>query len=118
MHRHALFASGKFSEAAGAYQRGLEIDPGNSVLKSGLETSRSQAAAAPTPNQNESLSRGAPGGGAGAGGNPMAGLAGLMGGMGGGGGGMPDLGALLNNPAIMQMAQQMMGNGGMEQIMK
>jgi hypothetical protein len=40
-------------------------------------------------------------------------------GMGGeaGGGGMPDLASLMNNPAMMQMAQQMMANGGMERLM-
>ena len=43
-------------------------------------------------------------------------------GMGGGGGaggpgGMPDLSNILNNPMMMQMAQQMMANGGMERLM-
>ena len=51
----------------------------------------------------------------------MAGLANLMGGMGGGGGGggggMPDLSSIMNNPAIMGMAQQMMANGGLERMM-
>jgi len=49
----------------------------------------------------------------------MAGLANLMGGMGGGGGGggMPDLSSIMNNPAIMSMAQQMMANGGLERMM-
>jgi small glutamine-rich tetratricopeptide repeat-containing protein alpha len=42
--------------------------------------------------------------------NPFAGL--------GGGGGMPDLASLMNNPMIMQMAQQMMANGGLESLMK
>ena len=45
-------------------------------------------------------------GGAGAGGAP-----------GGGAGGMPDLGSLMNNPMMMQMAQQMMANGGLERLM-
>lgn len=34
---------------------------------------------------------------------------------GGGGGGMPDMGAMMNNPAMMQQAQQMMQNPGMMQ---
>ena len=41
-----------------------------------------------------------------------------MGGGGAGGGGMPDLGSLMNNPMMMQMAQQMMANGGMERLMQ
>lgn len=32
-------------------------------------------------------------------------------------GGMPDLAGLLNNPAMMQMAQQLMQNGGLEGLM-
>lgn len=40
-------------------------------------------------------------------------------GMGGGaGGGMPDLATLMSNPMLMQMAQQMMQNGGLEQLMQ
>jgi small glutamine-rich tetratricopeptide repeat-containing protein alpha len=40
-----------------------------------------------------------------------------MGGGGGGGGGMPDLASLMQNPMMMQMAQQLMANGGMESLM-
>lgn len=69
------------------------------------------------------------GAGAGAGGAPnMGGMADMlrnmgMGGGGGagggaGGGGMPDLASLMNNPMMMQMAQQMMSNGGMERLMQ
>ena len=35
----------------------------------------------------------------------------------GGAGGMPDLSSILSNPAMMQMAQQMMQNGGLESLM-
>lgn len=85
-------------------------------MKNGLETARSQVASSSSASSNtDSVSRGAPGAGAGAGGNPFAGLGGMSG---GGGGGMPDLSALLNNPMISQMAQQMMQNGGLEQLMK
>ncbi|KAI0080038.1 hypothetical protein K474DRAFT_1590836, partial [Panus rudis PR-1116 ss-1] len=38
-------------------------------------------------------------------------------GMGGGQGGAPDFASLLNNPMMMQMAQQMMANGGLERLM-
>jgi small glutamine-rich tetratricopeptide repeat-containing protein alpha len=57
------------------------------------------------------------GGAGGAGGMPN--LASMMGGAGGAGGagGMPDLASMMNNPAMMQMAQQMMANGGLERLM-
>jgi small glutamine-rich tetratricopeptide repeat-containing protein alpha len=48
----------------------------------------------------------------------MGGLAETLRNMGGGGaGGTPDLAGLMNNPAMMQMAQQMMANGGLERLM-
>jgi small glutamine-rich tetratricopeptide repeat-containing protein alpha len=34
-----------------------------------------------------------------------------------GAGGMPDIAGMMNNPAMMQMAQQMMANGGLERLM-
>jgi small glutamine-rich tetratricopeptide repeat-containing protein alpha len=55
---------------------------------------------------------------------PAGGLGGLAdslrnlgGGGAGGAGGMPDLAGMMNNPAMMQMAQQMMANGGLERVM-
>lgn len=56
---------------------------------------------------------------------PSAASAGGLGGLadslrnlgGGGAGGMPDLAGMMNNPAMMQMAQQMMANGGLERVM-
>ena len=62
--------------------------------------------------------------GTGAGGMPdLSALAGLMGGMGGGagggaGGGMPDIASLMRNPQMMEMAQRMMANGGLERMMQ
>jgi small glutamine-rich tetratricopeptide repeat-containing protein alpha len=47
----------------------------------------------------------------------MSGMADMLRGMGGGGGGMPDMSAMLNNPQMMQAAQAMMANGGMERLM-
>jgi small glutamine-rich tetratricopeptide repeat-containing protein alpha len=53
---------------------------------------------------------------AGAGG--LGGLADALRNMGGAGaGGMPDLASVMNNPAMMQMAQQMMANGGLERLL-
>lgn len=49
----------------------------------------------------------------------MAGMADMLRGMGGGaggGGGMPDLASLMSNPALMQMAQGMMANGGLDSL--
>jgi len=40
----------------------------------------------------------------------------LGGGGAGGAGSMPDLASMMNNPAMMQMAQQMMASGGLERI--
>jgi small glutamine-rich tetratricopeptide repeat-containing protein alpha len=48
----------------------------------------------------------------------MSGLGGMGGGAGGGGGGMPDLASMMSNPMYMQMAQQLMANGGMERLMQ
>jgi small glutamine-rich tetratricopeptide repeat-containing protein alpha len=48
----------------------------------------------------------------------LGGLADSLRNMGGGGaGGMPDIASMMNNPAMMQMAQQMMANGGLERVM-
>jgi small glutamine-rich tetratricopeptide repeat-containing protein alpha len=65
------------------------------------------------------VSRGAPSSSApGAGGMPdLASMASMFGGMGGGGGGMPDLATMMKNPQLMQMAQSMMANGGLEKLM-
>lgn len=51
----------------------------------------------------------------------LSALAGMFGGGGagrGGGGGMPDLASLMQNPQLMQMAQSMMANGGLERMMQ
>lgn len=115
---HAYYCLEDYDEAKSSFEKGLALDPTNANLKTGAENSRAKVAAvapATTP-----AARG-PGGG----GTPdlASMMSGLMGGGAGGGagpggpGGMPDLGSILNNPAMMQMAQQMMANGGMEQMM-
>ncbi|KAK4050287.1 Small glutamine-rich tetratricopeptide repeat-containing protein 2 [Microbotryomycetes sp. JL201] len=108
---HALFSSGEYQEAVEAYEKGLELDPSNATMKSSLATAKGRIPAPASTTSDESSSspvssRGAPGAGAGAG---AGGFPGLPGGM--------DLASLMNNPAIMQMAQQMMANGGLEQLM-
>ena len=75
-------------------------------MKASLATAKSRAAepeadedaaGAVSPAGNSRSPPPAPGG------NPFAGLGGME-----GGGGMPDLASMMNNPAMMQMAQQMM----------
>jgi len=117
---HARYSIGDYAAAAAAYRRGLELEPNNAAMKTGLRNAESQSAdvgrdAAPPSGASPN-----PRTGPGAGG--MGGLADTLRNMGGAGagagaGGMPDLAGLMNNPAMMQMAQQMMANGGLERLM-
>lgn len=85
-------------------------------MKSSLITARSKLGSNSVESRSQPQS--AP-----AGGMPdLSQLAGMFGGGGGGGaggsgGGMPDIGSLLNNPMMRQMAQSMMANGGIERLM-
>jgi small glutamine-rich tetratricopeptide repeat-containing protein alpha len=92
-----------------AYEKGVEVDPSNALMKSGLETARQHVrdASAPTSPSTRDVS-----------GTTNPGAAGGFPGMGGGAGGMPDLSAMMNNPMIAQMAQSMMANGGLDQMMR
>ncbi|KAJ2451751.1 Small glutamine-rich tetratricopeptide repeat-containing protein 2 [Coemansia sp. RSA 2336] len=86
----AHYSLGQYKEAAEAYEKGLELDPGNSVMTKSLESARAKVTAdrsAASPGQSGSS-----------------------------GGGF-DLSSLMNNPALMNMAQSMMANGGLEQLM-
>lgn len=109
---HALFSSGRFAEAVEAYQKGVDVDPTNEVLKKGLAASTEQVGRSGSPAQpppRDAVSPPATGAG-GAGGFPdLSALAGMAGG-GGAGGGMPDLASMMNNPMVAQMAQQLMSN--------
>ncbi|KAJ1850418.1 Small glutamine-rich tetratricopeptide repeat-containing protein 2 [Coemansia sp. RSA 486] len=99
----AYFGLGEFELAAEAYEKGLEMDPENSVMRSSLESVKarlgssadSSRSAVPTSNSTGSSSNA--GASAGAGGF--------------------DIGSLLNNPALMGMAQNMMANGGLDRLM-
>ena len=101
---HALFSSGRYAESVEAYEKGLALDPANQSMKNSLATAKSRV---PTAEDDEydadedAITADAPRAGGG------AGIPGL------GAGGMPDLSSLLNNPQMMAMAQQMMGNGGL-----
>ncbi|KAJ8083690.1 Small glutamine-rich tetratricopeptide repeat-containing protein 2 [Marasmius tenuissimus] len=128
---HAQFCLSDYKAAADAFERGLRLDPTNAGLKSGFQNAKARITedddddgppplipddgSSPVPPSSRS------GAGAGAGGAPnMAGMADMLRGMGGGGGagGMPDMAGLLNNPQMMQMAQQMMANGGLANLMQ
>ncbi|TFY71125.1 hypothetical protein EVG20_g1880 [Dentipellis fragilis] len=116
---HAQYSISDYKAAAAAFRRGLELDPTNSGLKSGLQNAEARIDAEPSESSPVPRSPPAAGGAPGAGGlaDMMRNLGGLGGPGGPGGGGMPDIASLMNNPQMMQMAQQMMANGGLEGLM-
>ena len=130
--RHAHYSLGDFKAAAEAFRRGLNVDPNNASLKTGL--TNAEARIVPEENFDDMppleppSARGGAGSDVGAGAGGLGGMADMLrnmgmgggaGGAGGGaGGGMPDLAGLLNNPAMMAAAQQMMQNGGLERLMQ
>ncbi|KAF9902272.1 hypothetical protein EC991_005067 [Linnemannia zychae] len=106
---HAYFSVGNYKEAVTAYEKGLTLEPNNATMKSSLATARTKARdneVTPAPRSG--------GAGAGAGGLPAGfpDLSAL-----GGAGGMPDLASLMSNPALMNMAQQMMQSGALNNLM-
>jgi len=126
MYRHARYSIGDYATAADAYRRGLELEPNNAAMQAGLRNSEAQPADVVEDTAPPSAApAGGPGGladtlrnlsGAGAGGMPD--IASMMNNLGGAGaGGAPDIASMMNNPAMMQMAQQMMANGGLERLM-
>ncbi|KAK4687325.1 small glutamine-rich tetratricopeptide repeat-containing protein alpha, partial [Tremellales sp. Uapishka_1] len=116
---HAQFSLGAYQDAIDAYEAGLKLDPANPNMKAALATAKTRYAESSTSDVVDRETPAAGGAGAGAGGMPdLSALAGMMGGMGGGGGGgMPDIAAMMRNPQMMAMAQQMMANGGLERLM-
>jgi len=92
----AHFQMNQFEEAVEAFEKLLEYEPGNSYGEEMRDKSMRKL-------ENQSNMKG----GLGAGGMPdLSNLAGMLGGAGGAGG----LAGLMNNPNIMQAAQQMMQN--------
>lgn len=115
---HAYYNDQQFENAVKAYEDGLKLDPSNVSMKNSLQTARSRLSTDPRDsvsrsnnNTQQPQGNGMP---------DLSSLAGMFGGGGAGGaggGGMPDIGALLNNPMMRQMAQSMMANGGLERMM-
>lgn len=116
---HAQYSLGDFAAAASAFRRGLDLDPSNASLTSGLQNAEARIVPDDDVNGPPPLvpdgsfppSSPAPAAG-------MGGMADMLRNMGGAGGGMPDIASLMNNPAMMSMAQQMMANGGLESLMQ
>ncbi|KAF9072732.1 cytoplasmic protein [Rhodocollybia butyracea] len=100
---HAQYSLGDYKAAADAFERGLKLDPTNAGLKSGLQNAKERISEdddeGPPPLVPDDARGSARAGG------------------GGGGGGMPDLASMMNNPQMMAMAQQMMANGGLANLM-
>ena len=105
---HAYYCLNDFENAVDEYSKGLQLDPQNANLRSGLENSKAKLGTG-SPTTSAPPTTAAPRGG-------MPDLSSLLGG-GGGAGGMPDIASMMNNPALMQMAQSMMANGGLERMM-
>jgi small glutamine-rich tetratricopeptide repeat-containing protein alpha len=122
--RHAHYSKEDYQSAVDAFESGLKIDPHNANLKANLENARQRLperpSSASSPDSLHQTTSPLAGGGAGAGGMPdLASLASMFGGGGAGGrGGMPDLASLMQNPALMQMAQHFMQRGGMEELLQ
>ncbi|KAJ3972305.1 putative stress-induced protein STI1 [Lentinula raphanica] len=120
---HAQYCLSDYKASADAFERGLKLDPTNAGLKSGLQNAKSRITddddddgpppLIPDEPSAPTSTRGASGGL-----SDMSGMADMLRGMGGGGGGMPDLASMMNNPQMMAMAQQMMSNGGLANLMQ
>lgn len=106
----AKYVLGDAKGAMEAYRSGMDAEGGGSdVMRKGYETAKKKYEEDGGDIGAPETTRGMPGGG---GGMPdLGGLASMLGGGGGGGGGgMPDLSALMNNPMMRQMAQNIMSN--------
>ena len=124
----ARFALGDLKSSVDAYEQAIEVEGngGSDLTRKGLETAKrkleEQEAAGEgveEPDVDDAAAA-TTRGGEGAGGMPdLSSLAGMFGGggAGGGGGGMPDIGQLLQNPMMAQMAQNIMKDPAQLQAM-
>lgn len=113
--RHAQYCLGDYRAATDAFERGLKQDPTNAALKGGLQNAQARIAAdasdASSRSTTDTVDSSLPN---------IGGMADMLRNMGGAGrgGGMPDLASLMNNPQVMQMAQQLASNGGLANLMQ
>ena len=109
----AKFALGDAKGSMEAYKAGMDAEGGGSeVMRKGYETAKKKYEESGDVGAPDAGVRSGPGGG----GMPdLSSLASMLGGGGGGGGGgsMPDFNALLQNPMMRQMAQNLMSNPDM-----
>ncbi|GME72882.1 unnamed protein product [Ambrosiozyma monospora] len=119
----AKYAMGDAKGALKAYEQGLKVEgeKPTDAMKKGYETAKkrvaeelssalgSESESTPSTTRGPASSDSSDSTGAGAGAGGMPDLSSLLGGL-GGAGGAGGLGGLLNNPQIMQAAQQMMQN--------
>ncbi|KAJ3226678.1 hypothetical protein HK099_004422 [Clydaea vesicula] len=101
---HAQFCMGDYKEAVQSYESGLALDPENQTMKQSLASAKAKLNEKSSTTKGEQKST-----------NPLEALGlGLPGGAGAGGmpGGM-DFASMMSNPALMNMAQQMMSNPNM-----
>jgi small glutamine-rich tetratricopeptide repeat-containing protein alpha len=111
-YRHAFYCLGDYQGSANAFQRGLDLEPSNANLKAGLDNAKARIPSASTPGSTRSTPAG------GAGGAPdFSEVLRSLGGGGGGSGGNIDLASMMQNPMFMNMAQQLMQNGGLDGLM-
>ena len=110
----ARFALGDSKGAMEAYKSGIDAEGngGSDAMKKGYETAKRHVETESSARDVEVASDedDTAGAGSGPGGFDLGSLAGMLGGSGAGGGGMPDLGSLMQNPMMRQMAQNMMSN--------
>jgi len=109
MLRLALSTQERYQEAVDAYRTALELDPVNDSYKNNLDVAEKRVAAEAQARQQQGQQQGFA--------NPFAAM---MGGAGGGaaGGASPlDLTSILNNPAMINMATQMMSDPNMQNFM-
>jgi len=110
----ARFALGDSGGAVQAYEKGIGVETSGGKTASeamlrGYETAKRRLAEEQAENEGVSLSTQGTGGSEAP---DLSSLAGMFGGA-GRGGGMPDLGGLLSNPMVAQMAQNFMKNPDM-----
>jgi len=108
---HAQYCLGDYRAATDAFERGLKQDPTNASLKGGLQNAQARIAADASEASMDAVDSTLPN---------VGGMADMLRNMGGAGrgGGMPDLASLMNNPQVMQMAQQLASNGGLANLMQ